>query len=454
MVKRSERKKDMDFLVIGGDAAGMSAASRAKRNMPDMNVTVLEQTNDVSYSACGMPYNIADPAREIDDLVVRQAQVFREKQGIKLLTGCRAESIDPGSRTVKAVDTAGKEQTFPYDKLLIATGASPIMPDIEGINLDGVLPLKRLSHGRRIKDYLKKNRVGSAVLVGMGYIGLEMSESLRQRGIEVTGVTRGFMRNYDEEIAAVVRQALSDHNVFLYADHAVEKIEKTNSKLVVTCAGKALETDMVLMGVGVRPNSQIAADAGIELGPKNSIAVDRRVETSIPGIFSAGDCADAYHVVTGEKVWIPLALLANRAGWAAADNVCGKDIQLQGIAGSAVFKVFELEVARTGLSVEEAKNAGFDPAAITIESRSRAHAHPGSTKIWVHLVGDRKTGRLLGAQMVGKEGVAHRIKAISVALHAKMSVGDFSQTDLAYAPPFSPVWDPMLTAANQLIKQL
>lgn len=444
----------MDFLVIGGDAAGMSAASRAKRSRPDMNVTVLEQTMDVSYSACGMPYNIADPARAIDDLVVRHAQVFREKQGINLLTGCRAETIDPDGRRVRAVDHEGKAREFPWDYLLIATGASPFMPDIEGIDLPGVLPLKSLSDGRNIKAYMDANNVQSAVLVGMGYIGLEMAEALKERGVSVTGVTRGFMRNYDSQISDVVRETLAGHDVPLVTDQPVEKIEKTDAGLKVICGDQSCTADMVLMGLGVQPNSQLAADAGVALGPKNSIAVDRRVETSMPGIFSAGDCADAYHVVTGEKVWIPLALRANRAGWAAADNVCGKNVELQGVAGSTVFKVFELEVATTGLGEKQAGASGFDPAAVTIQTRSRAHAHPGAATIWVHLVGDRRTGRLLGAQMVGREGVAHRIKAPTVALHCGMTVADFAQTDLAYAPPFSPVWDPLLTAANQLMKRL
>ena len=444
----------MKFLVIGGDAAGMSAASRAKRNMDDLDVTVLEETSDVSYSACGMPYNIADPERNIEDLVVRKAEVFREKQNINLITGSRAEAIDPEARTVRAVDGAGNTTTYSYDRLLIATGARPIMPDIEGIDLDGVMPLKRLSDGRRIRQYLSGHDVRKAVLVGMGYIGLEMAESLRQRGIQVTGVTRGFMADWDEEIAGMVRQVLADHDVELYPDHEAGKIEPDGSGFRVHCGGYSCDADMVLMGVGVRPNSEIASEAGLELGPKDSVSVDRRMETSIPGIFAAGDCADAYHVVTGEKVWIPLALLANRAGWAVADNVTGKNIEIQGITGSAVFKVFELEVARTGLSVQEATTAGFDPVSVTIEAPSRAHAHPGASPIRVHMVGDRKSGLLLGVQMVGREGVAHRIKAPSVALHARMTVDDFSQTDMAYAPPFSPVWDPMLTAANQLLKKL
>ena len=444
----------MDFLIIGGDAAGMSAASRAKRNQPDMNVTVLEETMDVSYSDCGMTYNIEDHKRHIEDLVVRRAEVFREKQGINLITGCRAETIDPEAKKVNAVDHKGKKHEFSYDRLLIATGASPVMPDIEGIDIPGVMPLKRLSDGRRIKDYLSANNIRSAVFVGMGYIGMEMSEALRGRDIAVTGISRGFMTGWDEQIADVVRKTLADNGVILHENHVLEKIEKRGAKLAVTCSGHTCEAEMALVAVGVRPNSSIAADAGIALGPKNAIAVDARLETSIPGIYAAGDCADAYHVVTGEKTWIPLALWANRAGWAVADNVAGNDVQLQGVAGSAVFKVFELEVARTGLSVKEAQAAGFAPAAVTIQAPSRAHAHPGATPIWVHMVADVSSRRLLGVQMVGREGVAHRIKAPAVALHARMTVDDFSQTDLPYAPPFSPVWDPMLTTANQLLKKL
>lgn len=444
----------MEFLVIGGDAAGMSAASRAKRNQPDMNVTVLEATGDVSYSACGMPYNIADRERPIDDLVVRKAQVFREKQGINLVTGCRAEQIDTGKGRVTAVGPEGNTREFPFDRLLIATGASPVMPDIPGIDAPGVYPLKSLSDGREIKAFLGAQNAKSAILVGMGYIGLEMAEALKERGLSVTGVTLDFMPGYDEQIVEVVRKTLIEHNVCLETGSEVSAIEQTGDGLKVSCGGETCTAEMVLMGVGVRPNSRIAEDAGIALGAKDAVSVDRRVETSVSGIYSAGDCADAYHVVTGEKVWIPLALRANRAGWAAADNICGKDVELQGVAGSTVFKVFELEVATTGINENEARAHGFDPASVTIEARSRAHAHPGSTSIFVHLVGDRRTGRLLGAQMVGKEGVAHRIKAPAVALHCGMTVEDFSQTDLAYAPPFSPVWDPLLTAANQLVKRL
>jgi NADPH-dependent 2,4-dienoyl-CoA reductase/sulfur reductase-like enzyme len=234
----------------------------------------------------------------------------------------------------------------------------------------------------------------------------------------------------------------------------VKQIEASGGHLNVCCDGLDLDADMVLFAVGLKPGSELAQSAGLEIGVQEAIAVNRGLLTSDASIYAAGDCADAYHVVTGEKTWIPLALRANRAGWAVADNVCGGNVELGGVAGTAVFKVFALEVARTGLTATEAENAGFQPESVTVKTRSRAHAHPGSTPIQVHAIGDKDSGRLLGAQMVGREGAAHRINAAAVALHAKMTVSDFSQADLAYAPPFGPVWDPLLTAANQLLKKL
>ncbi|MBW2202153.1 MAG: FAD-dependent oxidoreductase [Deltaproteobacteria bacterium] len=446
----------MNFVIIGGDAAGMSAASRAKRNQPDLKVTVLEKTMDVSYSACGMPYNIADPGRAIDDLVVRHAKVFREKQDINLLTGYRAEKIDPVHKTVSGTSREGKNFEFSFDGLLIATGASPIIPDLPGFDLPAVMALKSLEDGRKIKQFIKSNAVKKVIILGMGYIALEMCEALRALQIDIDMIKPRpvFLPWLNGEMAQVVKKAVESNNVNLYPGKMVEKIEKSGDRLRVVCGDLTLEGDMVIVAVGVTPNSDFAEKAGIELGINNSISVDRRLKTSVDNIFAAGDCADAFHVVTGQKTWIPLALRANRGGWAVADNICGKETKLQGIAGTAVFKVFELEVAQTGLNLEEASNYGFEATETMVQTRSRAHAHPGSSTIWVQMVGDKKSGRLLGVQMVGQEGVAHRINAPAVALHNHMTVEHFSQSDLAYAPPFSPVWDPMLTAANQLLKKM
>jgi len=446
----------MKFMIIGGDAAGMSAASRAKRNRPDMEVTVLEKTEDVSYSACGMPYNIADAQRPIDDLIVRQAAVFRKKQDINVLTGHCAESIDPAEKIVSGVSADGKTFRFPYDKLLIATGGSPVTPDLPGFDLPGVMALKSLEDGRRIKTYLDTHAVKKAVIIGMGYIGLEMCEALRVRNIEVAMVKPGpvLLPWMAPELADVIKEKLESQQVRLNMGHPVERIVADNGQMKVVCPDISLDADMVLVAMGIKPNNELAASAGLALSVNDAISVNRQLRTSDEHIYAAGDCADAYHRVTGDKTWIPLALWANRGGWAVADTVCGKDVELAGIVGTAVFRVFDLEVARTGLTYKEALKSGFEPAQVVIKTRSRAHAHPGSTPIRILMIGDKKSGRLLGVQMVGKEGVAHRINAAAVALHTRMTVQAFSQTDLSYAPPFGPVWDPLLTTANQLLKKM
>lgn len=444
----------MKFLIIGGDAAGMSAASRAKRNQPALEVTVFEQSQDVSYSACGMPYNIADPDRKINDLVVRSAQTFKEKQNIDVKLGHRVTSIYPKTKTIAGENLAGDDFCFAYDKLLIATGASPIIPDLPGFELPEVKSLKSLEDGRNIKEKIQKAR--KVIIMGMGYVGLEMAEALRARKIEVDMIKNRprLLPWLSPASAEVVEKELLAHGVGLYPGHEVKSIEKKKSGLVVVCEDLMLEGDMVLVAIGLRPNSQLAENAGLALGPSRSIAVDRMMKTSDHNIYAAGDCADAFHVVSKQRVWTPLALRANRSGWAVADNIAGLNTGLQGIAGTAVFKVFDLEVARTGLTANEARDAGFHPDEITITAPSRAHAHPGSSQIHVTMTGDRLSGRLLGVQLVGREGVAHRIDAPAVALHNRMTVEAFYQTDLAYAPPFGPVWDPMLTAANQLLKKL
>ena len=372
------------------------------------------------------------------------------------MTGHCADKIDPDSQTVSGATPDGNRFEFPYDRLLIATGSSAILPDLAGFDLPGVMVVKSLEDGRKIKNFLKNNTVKKAIIIGMGYIALEMCESLVGLSIAVDMVKPNpvFMPWLEPSMAETVRQGLEAKGIGVYAGHPVERIERSGDSLKVICPDVTLTGDMVLVGIGVTPCSRVAETAGLALGVEKSIAVDRNLRTSDQHIYAAGDCADAYHVVTGEKAWIPLALRANRAGWAVADNVCGKDVALDGVAGTSVFRVLDFEVARTGLNAVEAEKFGFDPVEIMIKSRSKAHAHPGNSVIMVNMIGDKKSGRLLGAQMVGTEGVAHRINGPAVALHSRMTVAQYSQTDLAYAPPFGPTWDPTLTAANQLLKKM
>ena len=364
--------------------------------------------------------------------------------------------IDPSAKTVKGKTPHGEEFEHPYDKLLISTGASPIIPDLPGVDLSGVMALKTLEDGRRIKQFIHDQNVKKAIIIGMGYIALEMCEALHERGIGVDMVKPRpvFLPWMHEKLAHMVKEEIVSNGINMHLGQEVRKIEKKNGALQVVCSDLLLEGQLVLLAIGVIPNGQLAEQAGLELGPKKAIAVDRSLLTSNPNIYAAGDCADAFHVVTDERTWIPLALRANRAGWAVADNVTGRKAELQGVAGTAAFKVLGLEVARTGLSVAEAEKFGFEPVEIMIQSSTRAHRHPGASKIGVQMVGDRKSGGLLGAQLVGSEGAAHRINAAAVALHARLGVEEFSQSDLAYAPPFGPTWDPLLTAANQLLKKI
>ncbi|MCW7753949.1 FAD-dependent oxidoreductase [Desulfobotulus sp. H1] len=446
----------MHFVIIGGDAAGMSAASRARRNDPAMAITVLEMTEDVSYSACSMPYVIADEEGDMETLIMRAPAVFREKQNIDLRLGHRVEAIDPKNRRVSGKDAGGKPFEISFDKLLIATGSVANMPLIPGHELPHVFVLKSLDDGRRVKAFIEEKRIEKAAIIGAGYIGLEMCEALTERGITVQ-----LIRNRPEllpwlapELSAAVDTALREKGVLINHGCTTERIETHDSRLDICCREACFDAEMVLMAIGVRPSSFLAKEAGLELGAAGAIAVNRSMQTSHPDIYAAGDCADAYHVVTGEKTWIPMALTANRAGWAVADHITGRPVRMEGVAGTGVFKIFDVEVARTGLTLHEAEKAGFDPVEVVVKTYSRAKTVPGSRPVWVQMVGDRQSGRLLGVSMVGRDNEARRINAAAVALHARMRVVDFSTTDMAYAPPFSPVWDPLLVAANQLLKKI
>jgi NADPH-dependent 2,4-dienoyl-CoA reductase/sulfur reductase-like enzyme len=316
--------------------------------------------------------------------------------------------------------------------------------------------LKTLDDGRRIKEFLVDQDVKKVVIIGMGYIAMEMCEAFRAREICVDMVKPGptFLPWMHPNLSAMVKEEIEANGVSLHLGHEVKGIKKVDGALKVICPDLELEGHLVLVSIGVKPNSRLAEEAGLELGPSRAIAVNKALLTSVKDVYAAGDCADAVHVVTGQKAWLPLALRATRAGWAVADNVTGKKTELQGVAGTTVFKVFGLQVARTGLTPAEAEKYGFEPIEVVIRARTRAHAHPGASEIGVHMVGDGKTGRLLGTQLVGKEGAAHRVNAAAVALHAKMTVEAFSQSDLAYSPPFGQTFDPMLIAANQLLKSL
>jgi NADPH-dependent 2,4-dienoyl-CoA reductase/sulfur reductase-like enzyme len=445
-------------LVVGGVAAGMSAASQIRRRHPETRVTVFERGDYISYGACGMPYNIEDPEREIDDLVVLTAEHARKKRGIDLRLRHEAKELDVERGTLVVVDLdSGTESHEPFDALVIATGARAIRLSLDGFDLPGVEVLRDLADGAAIKNALKDGPK-NAVVIGAGYIGMEMAHVLTERGLSVTILEKlpQLLAGWHEETVAVVEETLSNRGVEFHTGATVQAAEAGSDgrvAAVLTDDGR-FEADLVLVAAGVRPNVELAKTGGLRIGDTGAIWVNQQQQTSHEAVWSAGDCAEAYHRVLRRNTWFPLGTTANKQGRIAGANVVGANQRFSGIVGTCGFMVFDLEVARSGLGEEEAKQEGFDPVAVTIRQRSRAHGYPDGAPIQVHLVADRETGLLLGGEFAGREGAALRSNTLATALAGHMTVADLQNLDLVYAPPFASVWDPVLVAANQLIKKV
>ncbi len=444
------------FVVAGGDAAGMSAASKAKREDPDIDVVVFEKGQWVSYAACGMPYYVKGEVDELEDLVAIPPDRFREERDIDLRTGHEVVSIDPERETV-TVEGDGERFKQAYDHLLIGTGASAIAPPFDGIDLDGVFTIHDMDEAGEIESYVTEQSPKRAAIVGGGYVGVEMSEALSARDVDVSlyEMLPHVLQPFGEPVAEVIEDHLRDQCVDLHLDTAISGFEGDGRvDRVILEDGEFDPADIVIVGVGVAPNVDLAEEAGIELGPTGAIATDEYGRTNYENVYAAGDCAEARHVVTGEPAHVPLALTANRAGRAIGQTVTGSPTPTGEIAGTAIVKAFDLGAARTGVIDEErAREAGFNPVSVTITDESRPGYYPGSEEIQITLVADRDSGRLLGGSVVGAEG-AKRIDTVAMALHDGTTVSELQNADLAYAPPFSPVWDPVLTAAKVLSGKL
>lgn len=451
----NEAQGAMRVVVVGGVAAGMSAASQAKRRKADAEVVVLERGPHVSYAACGMPYNIEDAERQIDDLIVIDAERFRRERGIDVRVRHEVRAVDPEKRSLQIRDlTEGKDYSLAYDRLIIATGAEAVRLPVEGAALEGVFVLRELEDGARLKDYVARRACKSALIVGAGYIGVEMAEALRGRGLHVTMLEKApqVLPGFDAKIAALVHAELTKQGVVVESSSGLTRIERAGDSLRVLSDRGEHRADLVLIAVGVRPNVRLATAAGIQLGPTGAIAVDDAMRTNIPGVFAAGDCAEAKHLVSGQPAYIPLGTTANKQGKVAGANAVGAQEIFRGIVGSAGFKAFDLEVARTGLGAAEITRLGIDALRSESTHTSRAHGYPGAVPLTTVLFAETQSGKLLGAQMVGAGTVAKRIDVFAAALYAGMTLDDVEALDLSYAPPFAPVYDPILIAATVALK--
>jgi NADPH-dependent 2,4-dienoyl-CoA reductase/sulfur reductase-like enzyme len=452
-VKQRER-----LVVIGGDAAGMSAASQARRMRSDLKITVFERGPYTSYGACGLPYYVEGLVQDIDDLVARTPEVFRQKYDIDARVLHEVEQMDLNRHAVR-VRNLKENQTFweEFDQLLIAIGALPIRPKLPGIDAQGIFSLSLLPDGVAIRQAVQAKSSRRAVIVGGGYIGLEMAEALIARGLEVSLVELlpQVMSTLDEDMAKLVAEALEGMGVALYLSEGVESFEVFDGHVTgLKTIKRLLPADLAILGIGIRPNVALAKQAGIPLGETGAILVDDHMRTEVPGVWAAGDCVESLHLVSGKKVFIALGPVANKQGRIAGINLGGGDTRFPGVVGTAITKVGETEIARTGLSIREIEKLGWDYVTAFIRGRTKAQYFPGKGPIAIKVLAERKTGRLLGGQIIGGPGSGKRIDILATALHAGMKVPDMLFLDLAYAPPFSPVWDPVLVALRKLAEKL
>ncbi len=424
---------------------------QARRVAPELEITVLEKTGDVSYGACGLPYVISGLIPSLENLKAHTPEYFREQHSIDLHLHSEALEILPAKSIVRALEQKEMRE-HGYTRLLIASGAAAICPALPGHRLDGIFVIRHLQDGRRLLEYLERARPRTAVIVGAGYIGLEMAQALCERGLRTTVVeaSANVMSTLGGSLCARVTEEMRSQGVEIIFGERVAAFEGRTERVerVLTEDGRAIEADVVIIGVGVKPNVELARSAGIELGESGAIRTDAEQRTSNRNIYAAGDCCEVLHRVSGRGVWFPLGQPAVRQGWTAGENAAGGEARYSGIVGTNIVKVFELELARTGLSLAEAIESGFDATSIESKSHSRAGYYPGGSKMLTSITFDR-SGRLLGAQMVGREGVAQRIDVYAAALHASLKVDDVERFDLAYAPPYAPTIDPIIRAAHK-----
>jgi NADPH-dependent 2,4-dienoyl-CoA reductase/sulfur reductase-like enzyme len=445
------------FVIIGADAAGMSAASEARRVDPDLEIVAYDRGRFTSYSQCGMPYLVGGVVEDRQRLIARTVEQFAQR-GITVRLGHEVTAIDPIRNVVQVHDLrAGAEFEHRYDRLLIATGASPPDPLLPGLNLDGVFHLDVMEDAIAMQAYLQEYQPKRAVIVGGGYIGLEMAENLVRLGLQVRLLQRSaqLFPSVDVEIADPLNQELQRHGVDLsLCDSVVQACEGHHGRVVDVHTNQGeVPADLVLLATGVRPNVALAHAAGIRLGASGALAVDDRLRTNVPDIFAAGDCAEHWHHLLQRPVWLPLGTTANKQGRIAGRNAAGGDETFAGIVGTAIARVFDLEVARTGLTEREAQAAGLNCISTTLNSTDHAGYLPNARRLTVKLVAEPGTGRLLGGQAVGWGGAAKRIDVLATALYSDLTLADLTRLDLAYAPPFNSVWDPLQVAATSLLRR-
>jgi len=437
----------MKVVIIGGVAAGATAAARIRRLDENAEIVVFERSGYVSYANCGLPYYIGDIITDPEELTLQTPESFFTRFRINMKVRHEVTAIHPERKTVsvKNLET-GLEFEESYDKLILSPGAKPAQPRLPGIGLDKLFTLRTVEDTLRIKEYINNNKPKSAVLAGGGFISIELAENLRTLGMDVTIVQRPkqLMNPFDADMAAFIHSEARKHGIRLALGFTVEGFEERDGGVDVLLKDNApLHADMVVLAIGVSPDTALAKEAGLELGIKGSIVVNDRMETSVPDIYAGGDAVQVKHYVSGEDTVISLAGPANKHGRIIADNICGGDSRYLGSQGSSVIKVFDMTAAATGLNETNARKSGLDVDTVVLSPMSHAGYYPGGKLMTMKVVFEKETYRLLGAQIVGYEGVDKRIDVLATAIHAGLKATQLKNLDLAYAPPYSSAKDPV-----------
>lgn len=435
------------IIIVGGVAGGATAAARIRRLDEQAEIIVFERSGFVSYANCGLPYYIGGVIQDKEELTLQTPENFRERFRIDVRVRHEVTALHPDKKTVSVKNLkTGEEFEENYDKLLLSPGARPVQPNLPGVGIDNLFTLRTVEDTLRIREFVLKEKPKSAVLAGGGYIGLEVAENLRELGMDVTIVQRPnqVLNPLDYEMATFVHAKMREKGIHLMLGHSVEGFEQKDGKtMVILKDGEPLKTDMVILAIGVAPDTHLAKEAGLTLGIKNSIVVNERMETSVPDIYAVGDAVEVHHRITGQKTLISLAGPANKQGRIAADNICGGNSSYKGSQGSSVIKIFDMTVATTGLNEQAAKQAGIDCDKVYLSPASLASYYPGGTMMTMKVLFEKETYRLLGAQIIGYDGVDKRIDVLATAMAAGMSALELQDLDLAYAPPYSSAKDPV-----------
>ncbi|UWP60168.1 FAD-dependent oxidoreductase [Ruminococcus gauvreauii] len=447
----------MKVLIIGGVAAGTKAAAKLKRENQDAEVTILTMSKDISYAGCGLPYYVGGVIQERSELIVNTPENFSKLTGALVETGVEVTGLDRENRSVKAVRTdTGEETCYTYDKLVIATGASPVKPPVEGVDLKHVYFMRTPDDAEALRCAVDSGEIKRAVVAGGGFIGLEVAENLKEKGIRVTVIDMApqIMPGFDHEVAEYAEEYLADQGIVALTGTKLEGILGDGKVEKVKTDKRTLKADAVILSLGIRANTGFLADTGIELMPNRTIKVNEYLQTNDEDIYALGDCAMVTNRITGEHAWSPMGSSANMEGRIAAKNICGEKIAYPGVLGTGVVKLPGLNAGRTGLSEEAASAAGFDPVSVVTVVDDKAHYYPGAGSFIVKMVADRKTGKFLGIQCLGKGAVDKMVDIAVMALSMKASIQDLEHLDFAYAPPFSTAIHPFVHTVNVLLNKM